>query len=55
MKILIDIQEIERIIEKKESGQSLSIDEWRFIHSVRRLFGAKNFKKACKLLKKAGL
>jgi len=51
----IDVEEIKKIIKKKESGQSLSIDEWRFVNFVRRLFGAKNFKKACKLLKNAGL
>jgi len=54
-KIHISIEAVKRIIEKARRGQKLSPDEWAFVNFVRHSFGAYGFKKACQMLKEAGL
>jgi len=55
MAYYISLEAVKKIIKKARRGQKLTPDEWAFINFVRHSFGAGNFKKACQMLKEAGL
>jgi len=51
----ISLEAVKKIAFKARQGKKIRADEWAFVTFVRHSFGAQGFKKACQILKKAGI